>query len=245
MKVSFDWHVRRRLCAEAEQDLGRRFAAGTPAYVLLLAAFAYGSSCWPSHQVPIAVFAGLFAGAAYWHQTIVTAMRERYDDCPAFWSATLRRAVYASAALWAAFTAWAGVNHADANQIFVLTLVTAGVAVGMNASIGADEPLTERCLLIVLTPVMCIQLANGAFALIAASGLLLALLIAQSRVQSVTYWERIAERAELENRVEKAERTLAIVVEAAAPLDRQAAGAPVKATAPALVPATDLVSVLR
>jgi hypothetical protein len=172
-------------------------------------------------------------------------MRERYDDCPAFWSATLRRAVYASAALWAAFTAWAGVNHADANQIFVLTLVTSGVAVGMNASIGADEPLTERCLLIVLTPVMCIQLANGAFALIAASGLLLALLIAQSRVQSVTYWERIAERAELENRVEKAERTLAIVVEAAAPLDRQAAGAPVKATAPALVPATDLVSVLR
>ena len=241
MKVStseLSWEVRRKLSAEAEQDLGRRFAAGSPAYALLLAAFAYGSSCWPAHPVAIAVFAGLFASAAFWHQTIAAAMRQRYDECPAFWRASLRRAAYSSAALWAAFTAWAGLNHADVNQVFLLTLVTTGAAVGINASLGADEILTERCLLIVLTPVLCIELTHGALALATVTGLLLALLVAQGRAQSVTYWEKIVERAQLEIRVEKAERTLAMVVEAATPQ-------PVEAATPEPVPATDLVLVLR
>jgi hypothetical protein len=212
MKPDFEWQVRRRLSADAEKDLARRFAAGSPAYFLLLIAFAYGTSSWSAHPVSIAVFAGLFAVAAQWHQIISKQMAEHYDDCPAFWRASVRRAAYASAALWAVFTAWTGlnVNH----EVFLLALVTAGVAVTINVSLRADEILTERCLLIVLTPVLCVELANGALAPAVMTAFLLTTLIALGRTQSIRYWDKVVERAELELRVEKAERTLAMVVEA-------------------------------
>lgn len=244
---SFSWDVRRKLSAEVECDIARRFSAGSPALLLLLAAYAYGSSCWIIHPTAIVIFGGLFAGAAYGLHTVTSTIVARYAECPARWSGVRRRTACAASAVWAVFTAWAGLAHlngAGNPALFLLALITAGAAVGVNACLAGDEILTERCLLIVLTPVLVLEIAQGAFALAAVSGLLLAFLIAHTRVQSVTYWERLISRAELEMRVEKAERTLAMVIEAAAtPAETSAAVQPVRLLGKSR--AEDLASVSR
>jgi PAS domain S-box-containing protein len=194
--------VRAALAGHTERSLAKRSMSGAMVYFVVTVMLAFATSYRDDHPVVLGMVSALClalgASRIVNGRRVIAQPAESLGRTRTLFLASL----YGSLAVWGAFAAWTQVLYPGQWTSMYVLLATASLAAGGSSSLAPDLALAYRGLVLLIAPITIVEIAQGdrqSLAIAAGTVLFLAYLLAQTREQSVAFWNATiaAEREKL------------------------------------------------